>query len=173
MKRRWLLPFAAAGLSMLLMASAGAQDLCTPVEPKKWEGTLLLGEQGWVGTTLFSQGCSWNGADAVNGTDVIVWDVSGYGGVTASITSKQAVGAVHSPLLGYFYNEECQRGGHWGFTEANTPYAVGIPEGAKWFVAYQQYGGAQTTVTMETAGRTCEDVETPKPPKKKKKPRRP
>jgi hypothetical protein len=171
MNRRWLLPVASAGLSIVLMASAGAQGLCTPVEPKKWEGTLMVGAQGWTGTTIFSQGCSWNGADALNGTDAIVWDVSGHGGVTASITSKQAVGAVHNPLLGYFYNEDCQRGGHWGFTEPNTPYAVGIPEGAKWFVVYQQYGGVQTTVTMETAGRTCADVETPKPKKKKPKKR--
>lgn len=168
MKRRWLLPVASAGLSIVLMASAGAQDLCTPVEPKKWEGTLKVGDQGWAGGTLFEQGCTWNGADALNEGDVIVWDVSGYGGVTASITSKQAVAAVHRPLLGYFYNEACERGGNWGFTEPNTPYAVGIPEGAKWFVVYQQYGGVQTTVTMETAGRTCEEVETPTPPKKKK-----
>jgi hypothetical protein len=173
MKRRWLLPIAAAGLSTVLIASAAAEDLCTPVEPKKWEGTLKVGSQGWAGATLFSQGCTWNGADALNESDTIVWDVSGYGGVTASITQSQTPG-LHRGVQGYFYNESCERGGGWGFTEPNTPYAVGIPEGAKWFVAYQQYGGAQTKVTMETAGRTCaEDPETTKPPKKKKKPKRP
>ncbi len=172
MKRRWLLPFVAAGLSMLLIASAAAENVCTPVDPKKWEGTLKVGGGGWVGGTLYEQGCTWNGADALNEGDTIVWDVSAYGGVTGSITSSQPAGTVFRPLQGYFYNENCEKGGSWGPTEAGTPYAVGIPEGAKWIVIYQSYGAANTKVTMETAGRRCEEeVVTPKPPKKKKKPR--
>jgi hypothetical protein len=173
MKRRWLFPIA-AGLSMLLVASAAAQDVCTPVPPKKWEGTIKASSGGWAGTTVFAQGCSWNGADALNEGDTIVWDVGGYGGVTASITTEQAVGAVHAGVQGYFYNEDCQKGGAWGITEPDTPYAIGIPEGAKYIVVFQQYGGVSTKVTMETLGRECEPVEvTPtKPPKKKKKPKR-
>jgi hypothetical protein len=172
MKRRWLFPIAAS-LSMLLMASAAAEDLCTPIAPKKWEGTLKYGGGGWVGATTFEQGsCTWSGADALNEGDTIIWDVSGYGGVTASVTSKQANSAVHRGLQGYFFNDKCERGGAWGITEANTPYSVGIPEGAQWFVAYQEYGGFSTQVTLETAGRECEEVVAPKPPKKKKKPKR-
>ena len=172
MKRRWLLPLA-AGLSLLLMASAAAQDLCTPIPPNKWEGTLKVGAQGWAGGTVFQQGCTWNGADALNEGDVIVWDVSGFGGVTASIEASQSNPALYRGVQGYFYNENCESGGSWGMTEPNTPYSVGIPEGAKWIVIYGQYGGFNTTVTMETAGRECEEeaVVTPKPPKKKKKPR--
>lgn len=167
MKRRWLIPVA-AGLAMLVMASAAAQDLCTPIEPKKWEGTLTYGGGGWLGSTAFEEGgCSWNGADAINGTDTIIWDVQGYGGVTATITQTSADG-LHHPVQGYFLNEDCERGGNWGFTEPNTPYALGIPEGAKWAVVYSTYGGVKTTVTMDTPGRKCEPVATPKPPKKRK-----
>jgi hypothetical protein len=166
MKRRWSIPLAAI-MSMLLMASAAAED-CTPVPPKKWEGKITYGGGGWVGGTVFNEaGCSWSGADGLNGTDTIVWDVEGYGGATASITSTEAV--PHHGLQGYFLNENCERGGSWGITERDTPYSVGIPEGAKWIVIYQQYGGYDTTVTMETNGIVCEEVEEPKPPKKKKK----
>ena len=170
MKRRWLFPVA-AGLSFLLMASAAAQTNCTPLQPKKWEGKLTVGAQGWAGANVFEQGCAWNGADGLNGSDTIVWDVSGYGGVTASVTTDQG-GPVHKGVQGYFYNENCERGGSWGISEEGTPYSLGIPEGAKWIVIYQQYGGVDTTVTMETPGRQCDDVATPKPPKKKKKPKR-
>lgn len=171
MKRRWVFPLA-AGMSFLLVASAAAQDVCTPVAPKKWEGTITFGG-GWVGTTTFEQGgCSWSGADQLNGSDAVVWDVTGYGGVTASITQSPSP-AVHRGLQGYFLNENCERGGSWGMTEPNTPYAIGVPEGAKWVVIFQQYGAVNTTVTMETAGRECEEeVVTPKPPKKKKKPKK-
>lgn len=167
MKRRWSIPLAAV-LSVLLMTSAAAED-CLPIEPKKWEGTLLYGGGGWVGGTAFEeQGCSWGAAEQLNGGDTIVWDVAGYGGLTASISSQES-SLQHHGLQGFFLNEDCERGGSWGITERGTPYSVGIPEGAKWILIYQTYGGTQTTVTMETAGRACEDIETPKPPKKKKK----
>lgn len=174
MRRGWLLGVA-AGLSMLLVVSAAAQEGCTPVPPKKWEGTLKVGSGGWIGGTTFSQGrCSWGPAEALNGGDVIIWDVSGYGGLSASISSKQANDAVYFALQGYFYDDECRRGGAWGFTEANTPYTVGIPERAQWIVILQEYGGTNTQVAMETAGRVCvEEVAPTAPPKKKKKPRRP
>lgn len=173
MKRRWLFPIA-AGLSTMLVASAAAQAPCSPVEAKKWEGTLAGGTNGWAGATAFEQGgCSWGAAAPLDQGDTIVWDVTGYGSLTASITSQQANAAVHRGLHGYFLNEECERGGAWGITEAGTPYAVGIPEGAHWIVIFQEYGGASTRVTMETAGRSCEDTGTHKPPKKKKKPKRP
>ncbi|HEX2295385.1 MAG TPA: hypothetical protein VHN37_08765 [Actinomycetota bacterium] len=172
MKRRWSIPLA-AGLSALVMASAAAQEGCVPIEPKKWEGTIAYGGGGWVGPNAFEQGgCNWNGAEALNGSDTIVWDVDGYGGVTASITQQSADPLFH-PLQGYFLNENCERGGAWGSTEPGTPYTVGIPEGARWIVVIQEYGGVQTTVTMETPGRKCEPVETPKPPKKKKPKKRP
>lgn len=167
MNRRWLIPVAAC-LTMLVMASAAAQDLCTPVAPKKWEGTITYGGGGWVGSTVFEQaGCSWSGAEGLNGSDSIVWDVSGYDGVSATITQSSADG-LHHPLQGYFLNENCERGGNWGATEENTPFGLGIPEGAKWIVILHSYGGVQTQVTMETPGRACEPVATPKPPKKKK-----
>lgn len=169
MKRRWSIPVAAC-LAMLVMTSAAAQDVCTPVEPKKWEGTINAGLGGWVGTTTFGQGCTWNGADQLNGADTIVWDVSGYSGVTASVT-QQSTDPLFHPLEGYFLNENCEAGGSWGPTELNTPYTVGIPEGAKWVVIFQEYGGVGTTVTMETPGRKCEPVATKPPKKKKKKPR--
>lgn len=170
MKRRWSIPLAAA-MSMLLMASAAAGD-CVPLEPKKWEGTLAYGGGGWVGTTTFEQGgCSWGGAEPLSGADTIVWDVAGYDGATASITSTESSPQYHG-LSGYFLNADCERGGSWGMTEQGTPYSVGIPDGAKWIVIFQTYGGASTTVTMETPGRACEDVDTPKPPKKKKKPKK-
>lgn len=173
MNRRWSLPIAAC-LSMLLMATAAAED-CTPIQPKKWEGTLTYGGGGWIGGTVFTEGgCTWAGADSLNGSDTIVWDVSGYGGTTASITSAQDSEVTHRGLQGFFLNENCERGGSWGLTEADTPYSIGIPDGAKWVVVYQQYGGVSTKVTMETAGRVCEPVDEPvKPPKKKKKPKRP
>lgn len=172
MKRRWLFPVA-AGLSLLLVASAAAETVCTPLPPKKWEGTMKVGGQGWVGGTAFEQGkCAWSGADALNESDTIVWDVSDYAGVTASITTAQPVGAVYRGVQGFFFNENCERGGRWGLTEEGTPYAVGIPEGAKFIVIYQQYGGVNTQVTMETLGRECEEVVTQKPPKKKKPKRR-
>lgn len=173
MKRRWSFPIAAC-LSMLLMAGAAAQD-CVPIEPKKWEGTLKYGGGGWVAGGLFTEGgCTWSGADALNESDAIVWDVGGYGGTTASITSEGGNTAVHRGLQGFFLNENCEQGGSWGITEAGTPYSVGIPDGAKWIVIYQEYGGFSTKVTMETAGRVCEAVDEPvKPPKKKKKPKRP
>lgn len=171
MTRRWSIPIAAV-LSMLVLTSAAAQDVCTPVEPKKWEGTIAYGGGGWVGGTTFETGgCSWNGAEAVNGSDSVVWDVDGYDGVTASLTQSSADG-LHHPLQGFFLNDNCERGGSWGPTEEGTPYTVGVPDGAKWIVVYQTYGGVQTDLTLETAGRKCEPVETPKPPKKKKKPRR-
>lgn len=165
--KRWLIPVAAC-LAMLVMASAAAQDVCTPVAPKKWEGTIAYGGSGWVAPTVFENGgCTWNGADGLNGADALVWDVEGYGGVSATITQSSADG-LHHPLQGYFLNENCERGGNWGFTEEGTPFSLGIPEGAKWAVVVQNYGGVQTTVTMDTPGRTCEPVATPKPPKKKK-----
>lgn len=171
MKRRWSIPVAAC-LSMVVMASAAAQDVCTAIEPKKWEGTLTYGGGGWVGGAAFEQGgCTWNGADAVNGRDTLIWDVAGYGGVTATITQESTDPLFH-PLEGYFLNENCERGGSWGDTEQDTPYTVGIPEGAKWIVVFQEYGGVETTVTMETPGRKCEPADAPKPPKKKKKPKR-
>lgn len=171
MKRRWSIPIAAA-LSVLVMASAAAQDVCTPIEPKKWEGTITYGGGGWLGTTVFEQGgCTWNGADALNGSDTLAWDVSGYGGVTASLTQSSADGLHHS-LQGYFLNENCERGGGWGPTEPDTPFTVGIPEGAKWIVIYKNYGGVETSVTLETPGLQCEPADEPKPPKKKKKPKR-
>lgn len=171
MKRRWSIP-AAGVLAVLVMTSAAAQDVCTPLAPKKWEGTIAYGGGGWVGGNAFEQGgCSWNGADTLNGSDTIIWDVSEYGGATASITHESATG-LHHALQGFFLNENCERGGNWGMTQQGTPYTVGIPEGAKWALIYQTYGGVRTTVTMETPGRQCEVVATPKPPKKKK-PRRP
>lgn len=171
MKRRWSIPLAAV-MSMLLMASAAAED-CVPIEPKKWEGTIAYGGGGWVGATVFNEsGCSWAGADSLNGSDTIVWDVAGYGGATVSITSQDSNTVGHHGLQGYFLNENCERGGSWGATEPGTPYTVGIPEGAKWIVIYQTYGGVDTTVTMETPGVVCEEVDEPKPPKKKKKPKR-
>ncbi|HYP23400.1 MAG TPA: hypothetical protein VEV43_07495 [Actinomycetota bacterium] len=166
MKRRWSIPLAGA-LSVLVLASAAAQG-CTPVEPKKWEGTITYGGGGWLAANVFEHaGCNWNGADALNGTDGIVWDVSGYGGVTATLTQSSA-GGTHHELQGFFLNENCERGGAWGFTEPGVPFTIGIPEGAKWIVVYQTYGGAQTNVTLETPGRKCEPVDAPKPPKKKK-----
>lgn len=171
MKRRWSIPIAAC-LSMLLVTGAAAED-CTPLEPKKWEGTLTYGGGGWVGTTVFELGgCSWGNAEAVDRTDTIVWDVADYNGATVSITSKEENAVHHHGLSGYFLNEDCERGGSWGATEAGTPYTLGIPEGAKWILVYQVYGGANTVVTMETPGRVCEEPEPPKPPKKKK-PKRP
>ena len=168
MKRRWFMPLAAA-LSGLVMASAAAQVPCTPIEPKKWEGTITYGGGGWLGTTTFERGgCTWNGADALNGSDTIVWDVSQHNGVTATLEHSSSDG-LHHPLEGYFLNDDCERGGNWGSTEPDTPYTVGIPEGAKWIVVFQGYGGVDTTVTLETPGRKCEPVATPKPPKKKKK----
>lgn len=172
MKRRWSIPIAAA-LSVAVMASAAAQDACTPVEPKKWEGTIAYGGGGWFAPNVFERGgCAWNGAEAVNGSDAIVWDVADYGGVTATLTQSSADG-LHHELQGYFLNENCERGGAWGVTQQGVPYTIGVPEGAKWMVVFQAYGGVETTVTLETPGRKCEPVETPKPPKKKKKPRRP
>lgn len=171
MKRRWSLPIAAA-LSVLVMASAAAQDVCTPVEPKKWEGTITYGGGGWVGGTTFEEGgCSWNGADALNGSDTVVWDVDGYDGVTASLTQVSADG-LHHPVQGFFLNDNCERGGLWGPTEPDTPMTIGVPEGARWLVVYQTYGGVRTDLTLETPGRQCEPAESPKPPKKKKKPKR-
>ena len=171
MKRRWSIPLAAV-LSMLLMASAAAED-CIPLEPKKWEGTLTYGGGGWVGTTVFEQqGCSWGPGEPLSSADTLVWDVSGYGAMTASITSEDTNPVGHHGLSGYFLNEDCERGGTWGITQAGTPYSVGIPDGAKWIVIVQTYGGVSTTVTMETPERVCEVVEPPKPPKKKKKPKR-
>ncbi len=172
MKRRWPIPVAAV-LSMFVLASAAAQDVCTPVEPKKWEGSIAYGGGGWVGTTTFERGgCTWNGADALNGSDSVIWDVTGYGGVTASLTQSSADG-LHHDLQGYFLNESCERGSHWGPTEPDTTFTMGIPEGAEWIVVYQIYGGVDTSLILETPGRKCEPVETPKPPKKKKKPTRP
>lgn len=172
MNRRWSLPIAAC-MSMLLMATAAAED-CTPIPPKTWEGTLKYPTGGWIGVTAFEEGgCTWAGADSLNESDAIVWDVSGYGSTTASITSVQENEVTHRGLQGFFLNENCERGGSWGITEPDTPYSIGIPDGAKWVVIFQQYGGANTKVTMETAGRICEPVEEPtKPPKKKKKPKR-
>ncbi len=170
MKRRWFVPVAAV-LSVFVVATAAAQDACTPIEPKKWEGRIVYGGGGWAGGTVFERtGCTWNGADALNGSDTIVWDVSGYGGVTASLTHESATG-LHHALQGYFLDERCTRLNHWGPTEPDTPFTLGIPEGAEWMVIIQTYGGVDTAVTMETPGRRCEPVETPAPPKKKKKPR--
>lgn len=173
MKRRWSIPLAAV-MSMLLMASAAAEN-CVPLPPKTWEGTLTYGGGGWVGGTLYEeQGCTWGPAEPLNGGDTLVWDVAEYAGVTASITSEEPNAAAHHGLQGFFLNENCEQGGSWGITEAGTPYSVGIPDGAKWIVIYQEYGGVSTKVTMESAGRVCEAVDEPvKPPKKKKKPKRP
>lgn len=172
MKRRWSVPVAAA-LSVLVLTSAAAQDTCTPIEPKKWEGSIAYGGGGWIGTTVFERsGCTWNGTERLNGSDTIVWDVTGYGGVTATLTHSSADG-LHHELEGFFFDEHCERGDAWGVTEPDTPFAIGIPDGAKWIVIYQSYGGVETSVTLETPGRACDPVATPKPPKKTSKPKRP
>lgn len=154
---------------MLLVTSAVAQEDCTPIEPRKWEGTPTVGN-GWIGVTWFEQnGCTWAGAEGLNGLDTIVWDVSGYGGLTAAVLGKQANDSVHRALKGAFLNDRCQRISYWGMTEPLVPYSVTIPEEAQWVMIIQEYGGFNTEVTMETSGRQCEEVVTPTKPSRKQK----
>jgi hypothetical protein len=153
----------------VLTTGAMAAETCVPVPPASWTGELQV-SGGFLTSSVFEKnGCSYRGADQVNGTDGLVFDVSGHGGLTLNVTTNDS-GPLGKGVQGFFLNENCERGGFWGFTQNKTPYPAPVPESAKWLLAYSDHGASTVSVAVESAGRTCEA--TPPPVKKKKKKRR-
>lgn len=168
-----------AMLTLLGLAGSAIGVECIPIAPKDVTGKITLVHPGAsAATSLFEgNGCSWNGADAVNGLDGLILDVAGMGGTTGSATatvpnngSLQLVA-----LTAYYLDEGCAKVAgsdfDFGVTQSDSPESenVTIPEGAKWLVIAA--GGSVTndiTVTLHSNGKDCPKVV---PPKKKKKKR--
>jgi hypothetical protein len=153
----------------LLTTGAMAAETCVPVAPARWDSEIQAGSSKVFGNVFLNNACSYGGADQLNGTDHLVVDISGHGGLTLGVTTTDS-GPLGKGVSGFFLNENCEKGGFWGFTQDKTPYAAPAPEGAKWIYITAEYGAATVSVALESAGRTCEA--TPPPVKKKKKKRR-
>lgn len=163
-----LMLLAGSAIAVLTAGSVTAQA-CITVEPARWDGEIQLGSSKVFGNVFLNNGCSYGGADQLNGTDHMVVDISGHGGLTLNVTTNDS-GPLAKGVSGMFLNENCEKGGFWGFTQNKTPYPAPAPEGAKWMYITPEYGAATVSVAVESAGRTCET--TPPVKKKKKKKRR-
>ncbi|MGH2730752.1 MAG: hypothetical protein ACRDJI_09135 [Actinomycetota bacterium] len=158
---------AAALFTALSVGTAAAGEVCEPLPPNEWSGEFLAGAGGgFVGTTVFErQGCTWNGLDALNGFDALVFDIDGYQTLPVTIVPGESPG---ESVNGFFLNDRCERSGFWPTATKDAPVTVAIPEQAKWLVAIPPGGGFSQSVTITSAGRECA-VEEPEPKKKKKK----
>jgi hypothetical protein len=152
----------------LLTTGSMAAETCIPVAPARWDGQIQLPGSWLSGTTFLNNGCSFGGADELNGIDAWTVDITGHEGLTLNVTTTDS-GPLGKGVSGFFLNEKCEKGGFWGFTQNKAPYPVPAPEGAKWLFVTSEYGAGTVTVVAESAGRTCE---APAPVKKKKKKRR-
>lgn len=155
------------------MTASSAATICTPIAPKEWTGHLQFVHPGQsLAAAYFQQnGCDWKGSDQLNGTDGLVFDVSGQEG-TGNIAATTGASTVFLVVVqGYFLDSSCAKipGSDWHVTSspASAPTAdlLTIPTGAKWMVVDSTDAnfGNDMDLTIHSDGKDC-----PKPKKKKK-----
>jgi hypothetical protein len=166
-------------IAMLALASQAAGIECTPVAPKDVDGKINFAHEGpSLATSFFeANGCSWNGAEGLNGSDGIVLDVSEVGGTTGAVTATLPNGTSlqHTNLVAHFLDDTCAAIGgsnfDFGTSGVDNPESetLSIPVGAKWLVVAESANATNDiSINLHSNGKDCP---TATPTKKKKKKR--
>ena len=155
----------------LAPASAGPTGRAE-IPPKDWSGTIRASHATSTAATLFKEnGCSWAGAEALNGLDSIIWDVKDHAGLEAQTTwAVSQPGSAPPRLSGYFIDSSCRaiNGVLWRHDRdtADKPQTIVIPNGAVWAVVDATFIGVSPDIEVKMHSDGY------KPPKKKKKKKR-
>ena len=141
-------------------AAAEASSASGTIPPKTWTGTI---QSDTIAGSLITAGafqnnsCQWSGADQLNGVDGLVEDVTGYGGLKATLTWTADESAPNGALFITFYDASCNGilNSQSSQPVPDAPLALTIPTAAKYaLVSWQQGLGAEGIhVTLKSPGK--------------------
>jgi hypothetical protein len=171
-KKMCLIGLAVAACLFLEMIPVGmAAPPRKKVAPKDWEGRIRVASLISSAENFFkANGCAWSGAEALNGTDALIWDVRDYAGLEIETSwgvssSEVAVRQIN----GYYLNKDCQGipGVLWNHPREKSDdwQTIRVPDTAVWQVINAvSFPGVSTDIDV----RMHSDGYTPKPKIKKK-----
>lgn len=159
-----------------LTTSSVAAPVCTPLPPKKLEGTIMVvppARHSITASQFLDNGCDWAGMEQLNGFDAHVFDMTGIEGPTTITVIAGPVGLA-LPYEHTTLDANCAPIGEVITTGSSgvdfpQPHKAEIPAGTKWMVStgdtvlpVNGNFATQVTVYVDFEGKVC-------PPVKKKK----